>query len=67
MSVLHLDGIACVRGQHLLFADLSLALGCRPVFDDVDPKAQEAIDHILAWQPKALSGWMTDVPEGQVK
>ena len=25
-----------------------LALGCRPVFDDVDPKVDEAIDHILA-------------------
>ena len=24
-----------------------LALGCTPTFDDVDPKAAEAIDHIL--------------------
>ena len=29
-------------------SDLSLALGCRPVFDDVDPPVAQAIDHILA-------------------
>jgi hypothetical protein len=28
-------------------SDLSLALGCTPTFDDVDPKAAAAIDHIL--------------------
>src|SRR6478609_1243395 len=28
-------------------SDLSLALGCRPVFDDVDPPVEQAIDHIL--------------------
>ena len=39
---------------------------CRQMYF-VAASAQEAIDHILAWQPKALSGWMTDVPEGQVK
>ena len=39
---------------------------CRQMYF-VASTAQEAIDHILAWQPKALSGWMNDVPEGQVK
>lgn len=29
-------------------SDLSLALGCRPTFDDVDPPAAEAIAHIAA-------------------
>ena len=29
-------------------SDLSLALGCTPTFDDLDPKAAEAVDHILA-------------------
>jgi 4-hydroxy-2-oxoheptanedioate aldolase len=28
-------------------SDLSLALGCRPVFDDVDPPVAQAIEHIL--------------------
>jgi len=47
----HLDEILSVEGLDAIYvgpSDLSLALGCRPVFDDVDPKAAEAIDHILA-------------------
>jgi 4-hydroxy-2-oxoheptanedioate aldolase len=47
----NLDDILSVEGLDAVYigpSDLSLALGCRPVFDDVDPKAQEAIDHILA-------------------
>jgi 4-hydroxy-2-oxoheptanedioate aldolase len=46
-----LDDILSVEGLDAIYvgpSDLSLALGCRPVFDDVDPKAAEAIDHILA-------------------
>ena len=46
-----LDDILSVEGLNAIYvgpSDLSLALGCRPVFDDVDPKAAEAIDHILA-------------------
>jgi 4-hydroxy-2-oxoheptanedioate aldolase len=46
----NLDAIMSVEGLDAIYigpSDLSLALGCRPVFDDVDPKAQEAIDHIL--------------------
>ena len=29
-------------------SDLSLSLGCKPVFDDVDPPVAQAIDHNLA-------------------
>jgi 4-hydroxy-2-oxoheptanedioate aldolase len=47
----NLDGILSVEGLDAVYigpSDLSLSLGCRPLFDDVDPPAQEAIDHILA-------------------
>ncbi len=46
----NLDDILPVEGLDAIYigpSDLSLALGCRPVFDDVDPKAQQAIDHVL--------------------
>jgi len=46
-----LDDILSVEGLDAIYigpSDLSLSLGCRPVFDDVDPKAAEAIAHILA-------------------
>src|SRR6195952_4282952 len=46
----NLDAILSVEGLDAIYigpSDLSLALGCRPTFDDVDPKAAEAIDHIL--------------------
>ena len=47
----NLDDILSVEGLDAIYigpSDLSLSLGCRPVLDDVDPKAAEAIDHILA-------------------
>ena len=47
----NLDSILSVEGLDAIYigpSDLSLSLGCRPVFDDVDPKAAQAIDHILA-------------------
>ena len=46
----NLDEIMSVEGLDAIYigpSDLSLALGCRPVFDDVDEKAAQAIDHIL--------------------
>ncbi|HSV58862.1 MAG TPA: aldolase/citrate lyase family protein [Variovorax sp.] len=46
----NLDAIMSVEGLDAIYigpSDLSLALGCRPVFDDVDPPVQQAIDHIL--------------------
>jgi 4-hydroxy-2-oxoheptanedioate aldolase len=47
----NLDDILSVEGLDAIYigpSDLSLSLGCRPVFDDVDPKAAQAIEHILA-------------------
>ncbi len=46
----NLDSILSVEGLDAIYigpSDLSLALGCRPVFDDVDPPVAQAIDHIL--------------------
>lgn len=46
----NLDAIMSVEGLDAVYigpSDLSLSLGCRPVFDDLDPKAQQAMDHIL--------------------
>lgn len=47
----NLDAILSVEGLDAVYigpSDLSLALGCRPVFDDVDPPTAQAIEHILA-------------------
>ncbi len=47
----NLDDILSVEGLDAIYigpSDLSLALGCRPVFDDVDDKVAQAMDHILA-------------------
>ena len=47
----NLDDILSVKGLDAVYvgpADLSLSLGCTPTFDDVDQKAADAIDHILA-------------------
>lgn len=46
----NLDAILSVEGLDAIYigpSDLSLALGCKPVFDDVEPKVAEAIDHIV--------------------
>ena len=46
----NLDAILSVEGLDAIYigpSDLSLALGCKPTFDDVEPKAAQAIDHIL--------------------
>jgi 4-hydroxy-2-oxoheptanedioate aldolase len=65
----NLDAILSVEGLDAIYigpSDLSLALGCRPVFDDVDPKAQEAIDHILARAQAhgVVAGVHNGTPEG---
>jgi 4-hydroxy-2-oxoheptanedioate aldolase len=47
----NLDAILGVEGLDAIYigpSDLSLSLGCKPVFDDVEPKAQQAIEHIVA-------------------
>ena len=46
----NLDDILSVEGLDAIYigpSDLSLSLGCRPVFDDLDPPAQQAIEHIV--------------------
>jgi len=65
----NLDAIMSVEGLDAVYigpSDLSLALGCRPVFDDVDPPAAQAIDHILE-RAKAhglVAGIHNGTPEG---
>ncbi len=47
----NLDSILSVEGLDAVYigpSDLSLSLGCKPAFDDVEPKVAQAIDHILA-------------------
>ena len=47
----NLDDILSVEGLDAVYigpSDLSLALGCTPQFDDVDPPVAQAIAHILA-------------------
>ncbi len=47
----NLDDILSVKGLDAIYigpSDLSLALGCKPTFDDLDPRAAEAVEHILA-------------------
>ncbi len=47
----NLDAILSVEGLDAIYigpSDLSLALGCKPTFDDVDTPVAQAIDHILA-------------------
>ncbi len=46
----NLDAILSVEGLDAIYigpSDLSLSLGCKPTFDDVDPKAAAAIAHIV--------------------
>lgn len=46
----NLDSILSVEGLDAVYigpSDLSLSLGCKPAFDDVEPKVAQAIDHIL--------------------
>ncbi len=64
----NLDDILSVDGLEAIYigpSDLSLALGCRPVFDDPDPKAVQAIEHILerAQAHGVVAGIHNGVPE----
>jgi 4-hydroxy-2-oxoheptanedioate aldolase len=46
----NLETILSVEGLDAVYvgpSDLSLSLGCKPVFDDVEPKAAQAIAHIV--------------------
>ena len=47
----NLDDIMSVEGLDAVYigpSDLSIALGCKPTFDDLDPPAAQAVEHILA-------------------
>ena len=46
----NLDAILSVEGLDAIYigpSDLSLALGCRPAFDELDTEAEQAVQHIL--------------------
>src|SRR5436309_12657780 len=68
----NLDDILSVEGLDAVYigpSDLSLALGCRPVFDDVDPPVAQAIDHILerAKAHGVVAGIHNGSPEAALK
>jgi 4-hydroxy-2-oxoheptanedioate aldolase len=47
----NLESILSVEGLDAIYigpSDLSLSLGCKPTMDDVEPKAAQAFEHILA-------------------
>ena len=68
----NLDDILSVEGLDAIYigpSDLSLALRCRPTFDDLEPKAFEAVEHILA-RAKAhgvVAGIHNGTPEAALK
>ena len=68
----NLDDILSVEGLDAIYigpSDLSLSLGCTPTMDDVDPKAAEAIDHVLA-RAKAhgvVAGIHNSAPESALR
>jgi len=67
-----LDDILSVEGLDAIYigpADLSLALGCKPTFDDIDQKAEQAIEHILqrAKAHGVVAGIHTGNPEAALK
>ncbi|HEX4944830.1 MAG TPA: aldolase/citrate lyase family protein [Usitatibacteraceae bacterium] len=68
----NLDDILLVKGLDAVYigpADLSLALGCNPTFDDVDPPVAEAIDLILAKAKEhgVVAGIHNGSPEGALR
>jgi 4-hydroxy-2-oxoheptanedioate aldolase len=68
----NLDDILATPGLDAVYigpSDLSLALGCKPTFDDLDPKAGDAVQHILA-RAKAhgiVAGIHNGTPEAALK
>ncbi len=68
----NLGDILSVEGLDAIYigpSDLSLALGCTPTFDDLEPKAFEAVEHILA-RAKAhgvVAGIHNGTPEAALK
>jgi 4-hydroxy-2-oxoheptanedioate aldolase len=68
----NLDDILSTPGLDAVYigpSDLSLALGCTPTFDELDPKAADAVQHILA-RAKAhgvVAGIHNGSPEAALK
>jgi 4-hydroxy-2-oxoheptanedioate aldolase len=68
----NLDDILSTPGLDAIYigpSDLSIALGCKPTFDDLDPPAAQAVDHILA-RAKAhgvVAGIHNGTPEAALK
>ena len=64
-----LDDILSVEGLDAIYIGPSLALGCTPTFDDLDPKAAEAVDHILARAKHhgVVAGIHNGTPEAALK
>jgi 4-hydroxy-2-oxoheptanedioate aldolase len=47
----NLDAILAVEGLDAVYigpSDLSISLGCKPTFDDLEPVAAQAVEHVLA-------------------
>ncbi|NCT99091.1 MAG: 2,4-dihydroxyhept-2-ene-1,7-dioic acid aldolase [Comamonadaceae bacterium] len=68
----NLDDILSTPGLDAVYigpSDLSLALGCKPTFDDLDPKAAEAVQHILARAQAhgVVAGIHNGTPEAALK
>ena len=68
----NLDDILSVEGLDAVYigpSDLSIALGCAPAFDDVDPKVGQAIDHVLerAKAHGVTAGIHNGTPESALK
>ena len=64
----NLDAILSVEGLDAVYigpSDLSISLGCKPDFDNPEPKAAQAIDHILerAKAHRIIAGIHNGTPE----
>jgi 4-hydroxy-2-oxoheptanedioate aldolase len=64
----NLDAILSVEGLDAVYigpSDLSISLGCKPTFDELDPRAAEAVEHILARAQahKVVAGIHNGTPE----
>jgi 4-hydroxy-2-oxoheptanedioate aldolase len=47
----NLDAILSVEGLDAVYigpSDLSISMGCKPAMDDLEPKVQQAVEHVLA-------------------
>jgi len=68
----NLDAILSVEGLDAVYigpSDLSLALGCKPTFDDVELEVAQAIDHVLerALAHGLVAGIHNGAPEAALK